>query len=1039
MVNPRLGHGLAPPAPSSRRAPRLAKRRHAAATPRSRAPRVPAGTWNPFSDGAGSSDATGQDGKGGALSGDGGGAGFGKADTGGVVFGAAPVVSQQPLETVAAASPSEAPFLFGSVRDSLPQFEEGWSASSKLLDKMANLKLGTPDEAGAAFGQRKDQRDGTSVFGVAISGLVPNSEVNVLPKKLTQLNLGTGMPLQNESGNTVPKRFVFGGTVAEHSASSRNTAAVGDHPFPSSSVLGTNAKTAPEVWTQFSIGNQAPSRGMRSEHSDGAPTVFMFGGTAGSVDTPSTKNDSTGANISSSSIINGSDDASVLPEKITRLNIGSDLPLHCTKSGGSHQPEVFTFGSGGIAGGSFGNETSSTSERGSEFLSANSNIYSLSSNFLSTANSKASSSTNCAENSPPEKTSDLNTGDEILSQSVKSDNANSPSAAFPFGRNGTWTSILQSASTATEEGSNLVNNGNTNTCTSAQGTAESALPEKMTKLNIGRGIPSHNSLDETATRPPEGFVFGTNVPTFSSAQSANTLFTHFQANVSTEPKGKGGNFPNEYTSNSSCLEANIEQGYGPSTFVFGGGNASAHSEGATEYTLHEEIKKLNIDREWTSFRVNDSSTPDFLFKSKAKSTSGFGSVPQPKDQEPLMFTKLNHSSTSATYPNAVPFFSSGTRNAEKEANPSESCAVKQDLPGCSREALFGLESIKSAYRDKKEVHKNKRKNKRPTRLKQHAQLHQVSQETCANGEAPDLAGEYSPMDCSPYPATPEHASTGAHVFDSSISKDNSSCAEDVLVSATEHLVIDADVPTFRNEGRVVNVYASEGIFGSSFSSFEEGLSNTSQYSFTSVNIETNVDINKGTTEICADGDGCNVNQQARYGSLYRTPHEFGELVGFQSSSSNFSGLNFSFGASSSPQSLLSAQRHNTRRKLRTKGGPASKPSTTHAFVQPKSSQDTKAMEFIPEGSKNRDSANEQPARDASAALQTCETWRTRFVWNMLNFVLVSIVTACIFCVSFHVITQILICSTFSISFVPVGIKRMQMTTLLQQRIIILVE
>jgi DnaJ homolog subfamily C member 7 len=972
------------------------------------------------------------------LSGDGGSAGFGKAQTGGFVFGAAQVVSQQPPEPVAAASPSEAPFLFGSVRESLPRFEEGWSASSKLPDKMGNLKLGTPGEAGAAFDQRKDQRDGTSVFGVAISGLVPNSKVNVLPKKLTQLNLGTGVPLQNESANAVPKRFVFGGTVAEHSASSRNTAAVGGHPFLSSSVLDTDAKTVPEVLTQFSIGNQTPSRGMRSEHSDGAPTVFMFGGIARSVDTDSTKNDSTGANISSSSVINGSDDASVLPEKITRLNIGRDLHLHCTKSGGSHQPEVFTFGSGGIAGGSFGKETSSTSERSSEFLSANSNISSSSSNFLSTVNSKAYSSANCAENSPPEKTSDLNTGDEILSQSMKSDNANYPSVAFPFGRNGAWTSILQSASTATEDGSNLVNKGNTNTCTSAQGMAESALPEKMTKLNIGCGIPSHNSLDETDTRPPEGFVFGTNVPTFSSAQTASTSFTHFQANVSTEPNDKGGNFPNEYTSNSSCLEANIEQGYGPSTFVFGGGNASAHSEGATEYALHEEIKKLNIGREGTSFRVNDSSTPEFLFKSKAGCTSGFGSVPQPKDQEPLMFTKLNHSST-ATYQNAMPLFSSGTRNAEKEANPSEPCAVKQDLPGCSREALFGSESIKSVYRNKKEVHKNKRKNKRPTRLKQHAQLHQVSQETRANGEASDLAGEYSPMDCSPYPATPEHASTGAHLFDSSIAKENTSCAEDDLVSATEHLVIDTDVPTFKNEGRVPNVDASEGNFGSSFSSFEEGLSNTSQYSFTSVNIDTNVDINTGTTEICTYGDGCNVNGQARYGSLYRTPHEFGEPVGFQSSSSNFSGLNFSFGASSSPQSSLSAQRHNTRRKLRTKGGPASKPSTIHAFVQPKSSQDTKAMEFIPEGSKNIDSANEQPARDASAALQTCETWRTRFVWNMFNFVLVCIVTACIFFVPFHVITQILICSTFSISFVPVEIKHMQMTTLLQQRIIILVE
>jgi hypothetical protein len=37
------------------------------------------------------------------------------------------------------------------------------------------------------------------------------------------------------------------------------------------------------------------------------------------------------------------------------------------------------------------------------------------------------------------------------------------------------------------------------------------------------------------------------------------------------------------------------------------------------------------------------------------------------------------------------------------------------------------------------------------------------------------------------------------------------------------------------------------------------------------------------------------------------------------------------------------------------------------------------------------------------------------------------------------ITQNLICSTFSVSFIPVAIKRMQMATLLQQRITILVE
>jgi DnaJ homolog subfamily C member 7 len=872
MASPRLGLGLTPPgadlssaapppAPPSRRAPRLSKRRHAAAASRSRAPRSPAGTWNPFS-GGGSSDGTAQDGNDGALSGDDGGAGFEKAQTGGFVFGAVPAASQQPPEPVAAASPSEAPFVFGSVRESLPPFEDGWSASSKLPDKMGNLNPGNPLEAGAAFFQREDQKDGSSVIGVAISGLVPNSEVHVLPEKLTQLNVGSGVPLQSDSANAVPKTFVFGGNAAEYSASSRNTAAVGDHSFVSTSVLGTDARTVPEMSMQFSIGNQAPSGWMRSEHSDGAPTAFIFGGTARSVNTDNTKNDYIGANLSSSNTANGSDDANVLPEKLTHLNIGSDIPLHCMKTGASHQPEVFTFGSGGVAGAGSSKETGTASERSSEFLSANSNISSLCSDFLSTADSKHSSSANRAENLLPEKTSDLNAGDEVMLQSMKSDNANYPSKALKF--------------------------------------------------NIGCGIPSQNSLDETATRPPEAFVFGTNVPSFSSAQTASTSFTHFQANVSTQPKDKGGNVTNEYTSNLTYSEANSEQGYGPNTFVFGSGNASACTEGATEYALHEEIKKVNISM---------------------------------------------------------------------EAIPSESCAVKQDLPGCSREALFGLENIRSAYRGKKEVHKNKTKNKRPTRLKQNAQFHQVVyQETCSNGETSDLAGEYSPMDCSPYPAAPEHASTEAHVFDSSISKENSSCAEDDLVSATEHLVIDADIPTFRDEGRVPNFDESQGNFGGSFSSFE-GLTNASHYSFTSVNIGTNVEINTVTTEINADGDRCNVSGQACDGKTYRTLPEFGEAVGFQSSSSNFSGLNFSFGASSSPQRLLSAQRRNTRRKLQTKDGPASKPSTTHAFVQPKSSQDTKAMEIFPEASKNRDWTNEQPASGASAStsLETCETWRTRFV------------------------------------------------------------
>ncbi|GJM88421.1 hypothetical protein PR202_ga04480 [Eleusine coracana subsp. coracana] len=802
MANPRLGLGLAPPgadpsyaapppAQPSRRAPRLVKRRHAAATPRSRAPQPPTGTWNPFGCGGGGSDGSGQVRNGGTLSGDGGGAGLGKAQTGGFVFGAAPAASQQPPEP-AAASPNEAPFVFGSVRESLPRFEEGLSSSSQLPDRMGNLNLGTPVEVHAAFGQRKDGKDACSVFGAAISDLVPNSDVNVLPERLTQLNLGTGAPLQG--ANDVPKTFMFGGNVFENSASGGNTAGFGGHSSASSSVSGTNAKTMPEM-----------SYGMRSEQTDAASTA-------------STKNDAG----------NVSDEASVLQEKITRLNIGSDMPLHDMKNGASHQPEVFTFGSGGIAGASLSKETSSTSERSSEFFSANSNVSS------SSANSEASNLANA--------------GDEVMSQSRKIGNANYPSEVFPSGRNGSKSSVLQSANIARENGDSLIDNANIDTCTTAQGTTESILPDKMTKLNIGCRVPSQDRLDETAARSPEDFVFGNNV---SSAHTASTSFTHFQDNASTQSKHKGRDFANEYRSNTTYPEANSQQGYEQSTFVFGSDNPSA----------------------------------------------------------------------------------------------------------------------RSAYRDKKEVHKNKRKNKRPTKLKQHSQPHQfVSQEIGSNGEASNLEGEYSPMDCSPYSAAPEHASTVAHVtleqyahvFDSSISKQKPSCAEDDLASAT------------RDEGRVLNADASEGNFGGSFSSFEK----CSQYSFTSVNIETNDELNMGTRETYADGYGCDINEQAYDDNTCRTLHELGEAVGFQSSTPNFSGLNFSFGTSSSPQNLLSAQRRNMRRKIRTKGGSTSKPSTTDAFVQPKSSQDTKGMKIFSEASKNRDLGKDQQARDASAALKTCETWRT---------------------------------------------------------------
>ncbi|XP_062181546.1 uncharacterized protein LOC133885814 [Phragmites australis] len=992
MANPRPGLGLAPPGadpssaaapPPSRRAPRLAKRRHAPASSRSRAPQATAGTWSPF--GGGGTDGPRQDGNGGIGSGGGGAGSF--------VFGAAPAVGQQlPEPAVAAVSPSEAPFVFGSVRESLPRFEEGWSASSKLPDKMGKLNLRTRGEVGAGFRQGADKKDGGSVFGVGIPGLVPNIEVNGLPEKLTQLNLGGGAPLRSEkseSANGVPETFVFGGNGPGSFADGRNTAAIGAHPFASSSVQGTDAKSMPEKLTLFNIGNQAPSRGKGSEHTNGAPTVFMFGSSAASGHADSTKNVASGANASSSSAANCLDDASVLPEKIARLNIGSDMPLGnmknvCT----SHQPQVFIFGSGGATGAAFGNATSSTSDRSCDFFSANSHASSSSNDFLSTANSNASSSADGTENLPPEKTSDFNVGGGLMSPSMKSASASGPPEAFLFGRNRTWSSVLQSASKAMDDGGNFVNDSGTNTCTSAHGTVERTLPEKMTKLNIGSGITSESRLDETATRPPEVFVFGSNVSSFSSAQTASVSSTSFQTNASSQPKDQGRNSTNKNIRNSSNSEANSDKRYGSSNFVFGrGSNVTARFEGAAEYALHDEIKKLNISREGTSLRstnLSDSSTHKFSFQCKADATSGYGAVPKPKVQEPCPFTNLNHSSSFSTFENAVPAFSFGTMDAERETGPD---TVKQELPGCSRETLFGLDNIKSAYRDKKEAHKSTRKKKRPTRLKQHSQLHQaVSQETCINGEASDLAGDYSPMDCSPYPAAAEQGSTEAyvasdqsiHICDSSISNRNSSCAEDDLISTTEHFVIDTDLPTFRDEGRVPNVDASESNFVSSFSSFEENFSNSSQHSFTNVNIDTNDEFKMGTTEACADGYGYNVSGQACDENTYRTQHEFGEAVAFQSSSSHFSGLNFSFGASSSPRSLLSAQRRKTRRKLRTKGGSTSKSSPTCASVQLKSSQDVKVMQCFPETSKNEDPVKEQPTRDAStsAALETCETWRT---------------------------------------------------------------
>ncbi|KAG2619657.1 hypothetical protein PVAP13_3NG124500 [Panicum virgatum] len=607
--------------------------------------------------------------------------------------------------------------------------------------------------------------------------------------------------------------FVFGAAPAV-SQQVREPSAAAASPSEASFVFGNVRDCLSEVGEGLS----APSRGKGIENTNGAP--FAFGSTAASVHLDSTN---------------------------------------------SHQPEVFTFGGGGAPGTAFGKETSSSSDRSSEFFSANSYASSSNSDFLSTANSNASA--NGTDSSPPEKKSDLSARGGVMSQSMESDNANCPPEAL-FGRNGTRSSISHSASIAMDDGSNFVSDAYTN-ISSARGTVDGALPEKMTDLNIGSGIPSQSREDETVTQQPEVFVFGSN----------------------------------------------------------------------------------------------------------AEATSGYDAVPQSK-QESHPFTNLNCPASFSTFGTAVPAYSFGTMNTEREAAPDDPCAVKHDLPGCSRETLFGLDSIKSAYREKNEVHKSKRKNRRPTRLKQNAQVHHVApKETFTNG---DLAGDYSPMDCSPYPAETEHVSTEAyvasdksvHIGDSGVPNWNSSCADDDLVSATEQLVIDADLQAFGNE-RVPNVNASESNFGSSFSSFEGDVSKASQHSFTNVNIFLNGEHKIGATEACPD-----VNGQAYDENTYRTQHDFGEAVAFQPRSSNFVGLNFSFGASSSDISA-SAQRRSTRRKLRTKGTPASKSSSTNSFVQPKSSQDTKGMQVSRGTSINEDLVKEQATRDSScAALEICETWRT---------------------------------------------------------------
>ncbi|XP_020398027.1 serine-rich adhesin for platelets isoform X3 [Zea mays] len=871
MANPVLGLGLAPPGaepsagtpPSSRRAPRLAKRRHAPASSRFRAAQASVGTWNPFGGGGGTD-----------------------GQTRGFVFGAASPVSQQPSEpAVEISSSSEAPFVFQSVRENLPRFEEGLSGSSMLPDKMGKLNLRTSGEVGDGLGQGRDRKDGSSAFGVDISGLFSNKEDNGLQEKLTQLNLGHREPLQSEkrdSANGVPQAFVFGCNGAGSFADCKNTVASGAQSDDPSSVCGTDAKAMAGKSTQFNIGSQAPSWGGGIEGTNGAPEAFTFQSTAVSGHVDNINNvvsgANTSANTSSSTVAKGVGDVDLLPEKLTRLNIGSDMPLHESKSG--YQPKVFRAVQGTI----FGNETSSTSDRSSEFLSANSNTSSSSSDLFSTANSNTSNSANGTYCFPPEKTPDLNAGEGVMSESLESDSSNCPPQTFLFERNETRSSVSHSASIAMDDGGNFVNHKNTDTCSSARGTFDyaGALPEKMTKLNIGCRNSYHSRKDETATEPPEVFVFGCNVSSFSSTHTAS--------------------------------------------------------------------------------KSHDPTTPEFCFQSKAEATSGYGAVPQTKVQESYLFTTLNNSCSPSTFENAVPAFSFGTMDAEIETAPDDHFSVKQDLPGFSRETLFGLDSIKSAYKDKREAHKGKMKNKRPTRLKQHAQLHQViSKEACNDGKSSDLAGDYSPMDCSPYPAEAEHVPTEAyvasgqpvHIGDSVISNWNTSCAEDDVVSATEHLIIDVNLPMFGDEGRGPKLDASESNFGSSFSSFQGDQSNGPQHSFTNI------------------GQDCNDN-------TYRTPHDFVEPPAFQSSSSNFSGLNFRFGVSSSPQISAAAQRRNTRRKLRTKGSLASKPSTIGSFEQSKSSQDTKGMRFFCETSKNEDPVKEQPSRKSStsAALEACETWRT---------------------------------------------------------------
>ncbi|XP_048536280.1 uncharacterized protein LOC125514940 isoform X2 [Triticum urartu] len=889
MTSPHLGLGLAPPpadpsaAPPSRRAPRLAKRRHAATTSRSRAqPSTSTSTsapWNPFL--GGGTDASGQDGTGGSGSvAGGGGYEFGKGQKVGNVFGPAPAARRPPP-----AASNEAPFVFGSVRDSLPRFDVGSSAASKLDHKMGKLNLQSPGKCSVGAGKGVDQTEKSFVFGATIPSLVSSSEANVLPEKLTQLNIGTEVPLQNEGAKVGPKTFVFGSNGAVSFADSRSTASFCADSYASSSVQVTKA-------------NGTPESGHAESTSDATADYRAH-------------------------------DASVLQEKITQLNIGSGTFQYMKDGGsGSRQTEVLGFGDGRTAGTIFGNASSNTSDKGSIFFSF--------------GNNNASISANGAANVPPERASNLNVGGGVK-QSMKSDDTNCSPETFVFGRNGsTYSASEQSARVVMDDGDNSGSGASTSTCTSAHGTMGSTLPEKMTKLNIEQVIPSQSVKDEAATRQPEPFVFGSNA-TSSFSSLKTTSFTSFQTNVSSESKGSRGSLAND--------------GSGSSVTIL--------SEGTAEHALQDEIKKLNINKEGPSagnVNASDACTPKFSFQSKVEAVPGYCTFPQPKVQESCPFTPSNHSSTYSTSANAMPSFSSSPPNGGSESAPGESCAVKQDPASCSRESLFGIDYIKSAYRDKKEAHRSTRKKKRPTRLKQHGQLHQVSQETCANGLASDLTGDYSPMDCSPYQATVEQV------------------PREAFVSCDQSTDICDDLPMCQDEGRDPIADASESNFGSNFSSFDGEINfyDAPQPIFTNMNVDANGEPKMYTTEAWVDGSGCNVSGPTCEENTSRTPHESGEPVNIQSSSANLSRLNFTFGASLYPESSLPTQRHTTKRKLRTKVGQAPKPSATQASVQPKGSQDTKSMQFSPETSTTENSVKEQLRRDASvsADLETCETWRT---------------------------------------------------------------